>query len=58
MIDEPIYNNPLDAAEDIFVRLEEKFVDISHNISLLMAALANKFESFKEFGGSNSKLES
>jgi hypothetical protein len=30
--------------EEIFSRLEEKVVDISHNMALLMVALENKFD--------------
>jgi hypothetical protein len=32
-----------DATEERFVRLEEKVVDISRNMALLMVALVNKF---------------
>jgi hypothetical protein len=40
------------------VRLEEKFIDISHKMSLLMVALASKLEPFEEVGGSKSKIGS
>jgi len=40
------------------VRVEEKVVDIYHNMSLLMEALASKLGLFEEFGGSNSKIAS
>jgi hypothetical protein len=40
------------------VRLEEKVVDISHNMSLLMVALASKLRPFREVGGSNSEIRS
>jgi hypothetical protein len=41
--------------EEIFSRLEDQFVDISCNMTLLMVALANTFIHFKEVGGSNSE---
>jgi hypothetical protein len=44
MVDESIHNNPQDPVEEIFVRLEEKVIDISHNMTLLMVALANKYQ--------------
>jgi hypothetical protein len=40
------------------VRLEEKVVDISCNMALLMVALANKLRPFGEVGGSNSEIRS
>jgi hypothetical protein len=40
--------------EEILSRLEEKVVDISHNMALLMAALEKKFRPSREVGGSNS----
>jgi hypothetical protein len=40
------------------VRLEEQVVDIFRNMTLLVAALTNKLESFGEVGGSNSKIGS
>jgi hypothetical protein len=40
------------------VRLEEKFTDISCNMSLLMVDLASKLIPFEEVGGSNSEIES
>jgi hypothetical protein len=40
------------------VRLEEKVVDISCNMSLLMVALASKFRPFREVGGLNSEIRS
>jgi hypothetical protein len=39
MVDEYIHNNPQDVVEEIFVRLEENFLDISHNMALIMMAL-------------------
>ena len=36
MVDESVHNDPRYLEEEIFSRLEEKFVDISHNMSLLM----------------------
>jgi hypothetical protein len=56
MVDESIHNNPWDAVEERFVRLEEKVVDISCNMALLMVALVNKFGPFGEVGGSNSEV--
>jgi hypothetical protein len=38
------------------MRLEEKFVDIFHNMSLLMEALENNFGLFGEVGGSKSEI--
>jgi hypothetical protein len=38
------------------VRLEDKVVDISHNISLLTVVLASNIGSFSEVGGSNSEI--
>jgi hypothetical protein len=40
------------------VRLEEKVIDISHNMSLLMVALASNLRPFREVGGSNSEIRS
>jgi hypothetical protein len=40
------------------VRLEEKVTDISHNMSLLMVALARNLRPFREVGGSNSEIRS
>jgi hypothetical protein len=62
MVDESGHNNPRDVIPEIFVRLEEKVVDISRNMAL-MAVLWNKFGTFGEVGsykskvGSNEKLE-
>jgi hypothetical protein len=58
MVDEFFHNNPRDALEKRFSRLEEKVFDISRNMALLVVALANKFRPFKEVGGSNSKVGS
>jgi hypothetical protein len=44
--------------EEICVRLEEKVVDISHNMALLMSSLANKFGTLREVSGSNLVVES
>jgi len=55
MVDESIHNNPWDATEERFMKIEEKVVDISSNMALLMEALSNKFETFEEVG--SSKLE-
>jgi hypothetical protein len=40
------------------VRLEEKVIDISCNMTLLMVALANNLRPFREVGGSNSEIRS
>jgi hypothetical protein len=58
MVDESVHNNPRDPTEERFVRLEEKVTDISHNMSLLMVALASKLRPFREVGGSNSEIRS
>jgi hypothetical protein len=42
MVDESVHNNPRDPVEERFARLEEKFIDISRNMALLMVALASK----------------
>jgi hypothetical protein len=56
MADEFFHKNPRDATKERFMRLEEKFVEISHNIVVLMVTLVNNFEPFEDFGGSNSKV--
>ena len=38
------------------MRLEEKFIDISLNISLLMETLLSKLKLFGEVGGSNFEI--
>jgi hypothetical protein len=53
MADEYVHNNPQDLAEEIFERLEEKVVDISCNMALLMVVLARKIIIFGDVGGSN-----
>jgi hypothetical protein len=58
MADESSHNNPQDAAEERFVRLEEQVVDISRNMALLMEAVDNKFRPFREVGSSNSEVVS
>jgi hypothetical protein len=55
MADDYIHNNPWDAMEEIFFRLEERVVNISCNISLLMVALENRFVPFRKVGVSNSE---
>jgi hypothetical protein len=54
MEDESNHNNHRDATKERFGKLGDKFINISHNISLLMVALMNKFGPFEEVGGSNS----
>jgi hypothetical protein len=58
MVDESIHNNPVDPIEEIFVRLEDQVIDISHNMALLMASIANLLKLFGEFGGSNLETKS
>jgi hypothetical protein len=48
---ESIHNSPQDAMEEIFVRLEEKFTDISCKMALLMVVLENKYKPFGEVAG-------
>ena len=55
MVDEYNNRNPWDEIKDIFLKMEGKVTDISHNMSILMLVLENKFGLFKEFGGSNSE---
>jgi hypothetical protein len=50
MVDGYSHNNPLDATKKRFVKLEEKFVDISCNMALVMVALENNFGTFGEIG--------
>jgi hypothetical protein len=57
MADESVYNKPRDPIER-FARMEEQVVDISCNMSLLMAALASKLIPFREVGGLNSEIGS
>jgi hypothetical protein len=56
MADMFVHNNPRYPIEEIFARLEEKFVDMSHNMSLLKATLASNLISFREVGGSKSDI--
>jgi hypothetical protein len=58
MADEFGHNNPRDLIEERFVRLEEKFIEISHNVPLLMVALVRKIKPFEEVGGLNSNIGS
>ena len=58
IIDAFVHNNPRDPTKERFARLEEKFIDISCNMSLLIVDLANKFEPFREVSVSNSKFGS
>jgi hypothetical protein len=58
MADVYVHNNPRDPTEERLARLEEKFVDISCNMALLVADLANNIRSFGEFGGCNSEIGS
>jgi hypothetical protein len=45
--------NPRDESKEIFSKMEAKVTNISHNMSILMLALKNKFGPFREFGISN-----
>ena len=56
MANESIHKNPQDLAEEIFVRMKEKFTNISRNMSVLMEALASKLVLFGEVGGLNSEI--
>jgi hypothetical protein len=56
MADKFVHNIPQDPTEDIFVRLEEKFVDTSHNMSFLMVALTRELGPFREVRGSNLEI--
>jgi hypothetical protein len=53
MANESVHNNPQDLVEERFVMLEEKVVDISCNMTLLMVDLTKKLRLFGEVGGSN-----
>jgi hypothetical protein len=53
MSDEFVHKNPRDPAKERFVRLEEKFIDIYHDMSLFMMALTSKIRPFREVGCSN-----
>ena len=41
-----------------FTKMEIQVDNISHNVSILMVALARKFGTYSEFGGSNSEIGS
>jgi hypothetical protein len=56
MEDESNCNNPLDETEEIFSKLEEQVVDVSHNMTLLVVALENKFGLLGDVGGFNSEV--
>jgi hypothetical protein len=58
MADESVHNNPRDPTEERFEWLEAQVVDISHNMNLLMVALARKLRPFGDDGGSNSENRS
>jgi predicted neutral ceramidase superfamily lipid hydrolase len=58
MVDDSIHKNTQDTSEESFLRIEEKVVDISHNMSLLMVVITNNFGPFREVGGSNLKYVS
>jgi hypothetical protein len=55
MANESIHKNPQDLVEERFMRMEDQVVDISHNISLLTAALERNLKPFGEVAGSNSE---
>jgi len=57
-VDESFQNNSQDLVEERFTRLEEKFVDISRNMVVLMATLAINLGLFGEVRGSNSIIRS
>jgi hypothetical protein len=54
MADEFVHNNPRDLVEERFERLEAQFVNINHNMNLLMKTLARKLGLFGDDGDSNS----
>jgi hypothetical protein len=58
MANNSFHNNPQYMEEERFVRLEEKFIEISHNMFLLVEALASNLGPFKEIGSSNSEIRS
>jgi hypothetical protein len=53
-----VHKNHQDPKKEIFVRIEEKFIDISCNMVVLMATLATNLRKFREVGGSNSDIGS
>jgi hypothetical protein len=58
MADKFVHNIPQDPTKDIFVRLEEKVIDTSHNMSFLMVDLESKLKLFREVGGLNLEIGS
>jgi hypothetical protein len=58
MEDDFVHKNPWDGMEERFSRLEEKVVDISHNMALIMASLENNFIPFEEVGFSRLEVRS
>jgi hypothetical protein len=53
-VDDFTHNNPQGLVEERFERLEVKVTNMSHNMNLLMVALARKLDQFGDDGGSNS----
>jgi len=58
MDDESVHNNPRVVANEISARMEEKVLDISCNMSFLMATIASKLKLYGEDGGFNSEIGS
>ena len=50
-----VTNNPQHVLKEIFSKPEAQICDLSHNMSILMVSLHNKFGPFGEFGSSNSE---
>jgi len=50
-------HNPCNPVEERFVSMEDKVVDISHNMSLLMEVLERKVMLFGKFGGLNAEIK-
>jgi hypothetical protein len=58
MVDNFVHKNPQDLAKGRFERLEVQVVEISHNMNLLITALARKFRTFEDDGRFNSDIRS
>jgi len=51
-------NNPRNPVEEGFLWLEQKVLDINHNLNLLIETLKNKLGIFIEYGGFNAEDKS
>jgi hypothetical protein len=58
MANETSHNNLWDEVEEIFLKMEEKVIDFSCNMALLMVDLDNNLGPLGEVGGSNSEVGS